>query len=193
MHTSAQKAGDGSTRKKYHAAVEFVVVSLTFVVGSATDVFAGELAEAIDAELRKQFPSVQHDGDGPYESEPVDAIGWRQLQQRVMQTLDVAPQLTTVDAYQAVYVPVAHEQVEHVPVANLADPLQIGSLPALIDELRRFAAGAALPTDDVELMQLAAHYLEDDFDSDLDVQTYVQLFLSAKQAAARNQALWVVV
>jgi hypothetical protein len=42
-------------------------------------------------------------------------------------------------------------------------------------------------------MQLAAHYLEADFDSDLDVQTYVQLFLSAKQAAARNQALWVVV
>jgi hypothetical protein len=172
-------------------------VSLTFVVGSATDVFAGALAEAIDAELRKQFPSVTRDGHGhdnePYESEPVEALGWRQLQQRVMRTLDLAPQLTTVDAYQAVYVPVAHEQVEHVPIANLADPLQIGSLPALLDELRRFASGASLPTDDVELMQLAAHYLEDDFDSDLDVQTYVQLFLSAKQAAVRNQALWVVV
>jgi hypothetical protein len=168
-------------------------VSLTFVVGSAADVFAGALADAIDAELRKQFPSVERDGDGPYESEPVNAQGWRLLQQRVMRTLDVAPQLTTVDAYQAVFVPVAHEQVEHVPVANLADPLQIGSLPALVEELRRFAASAALPTDDVELMQLAAHYLEGDFDADLDVQTYVQLFLSAKQATARNQALWVVV
>ena len=168
-------------------------MSLTFVVGSATDVFAGELAQAIEAELRKQFPSVVRDDDGPYESEPVDAMGWRQLQQRVMRTLDVAPQLTTVDAYQAVYVPVAHAQVEHVPVANLADPLQIGSLPALIDELHRFAAGSSLPTDDVELMQLAAHYLEDDFDADLDVQTFVQLLLSAKQASARNQALWVVV
>jgi hypothetical protein len=163
------------------------------VVGSATDVFAGSLAQAIDAELRQRYPSVENDGDGPYESEPVEALGWRKLQQRVMQTLDAAPQLTTVDAYQAVYVPVAHEQVEHVPVATLADPLQIGSLPALIEELRRFAAGAALPTDDVELMQLAAHYLEGDFDADLDVQTYVQLFLSAKQAAARKQALWVVV
>jgi hypothetical protein len=168
-------------------------VSLTFVVGSAADVFAGELAHAIDAELRKQFPSVEHDGDGPYESEPVEAQGWRLLQQRVMRTLDSAPQLTTVDAYQAVYVPVAHEHVEHVPVANLADPLQIGSLPALVDELRRFAASAALPTDDVELMQLAAHYLEVDIDADLDVQTYVQLLLSAKQAIARKQALWVVV
>jgi hypothetical protein len=168
-------------------------VSLTFVVGAATDVFAGDLAEAIDAELRRQFPSVEHDHHGPYESEPVDAMGWRQLQQRVLRTLDLAPQLTSVDAYQAVYVPVRHAEVEHVPIANLADPLQIGSLPALLDELHRFAAGASLPTDDVELMQLAAHYLEDDFDADLDVQTYVQLFLSAKQAAARNQALWVVV
>jgi hypothetical protein len=168
-------------------------VSLTFVVGSATDVFAGELADAIDAELRKQFPSVERDGDGPYESEPVDAQGWRLLQQRVMRALELAPQRTTGDAYQAVYVPVAHENVEHVPVANLADPLQIGSLPALVEELRRFAASVALPTDDVELMQLAAHYLEADFDADLDVQTYVQLFLSAKQATARNQALWVVV
>jgi len=169
-------------------------VPLTFVVGAASDVFTGDLAAAVDAELRKQFPSVEHDADGPYESEPVEAMGWRQLQQRVMRTLDLAPQLTTVDAYQAVYVPVAHEHVEHVPIGSLADPLQIGSLPALIDELRRFAAGAALPTDDVELMQLAAHYLEaDEQDADLDVQTYVQLFLSAKQAAARNQALWVVV
>lgn len=168
-------------------------MSLTFVVGAATDVFAGDLAQAIEAELRKQFPSVQRDGDEPYESEPVHATGWRQLQQRVLRTLDVAPQLTTVDAYQAVYVPVAHGHVKHVPIANLADPLQIGSLPALIEELRRFAAGASLPTDDVELMQLAAQYLEGDFDADLDVQTYVQLFLSAKQATARNQALWVVV
>lgn len=167
-------------------------MSLTFVVGAATDVFAGDLAQAIEAELRKQFPSIARDGE-PYESEPVNAMGWRQLQQRVMRTLDVAPQLTTVDAYQAVYVPVAHDDVQHVPVANLADPLQIGSLPALLDELRRFASGASLPTDDVELMQLGAHYLEGDENADLDVQTFVQLFLSAKQAAARNQALWVVV
>ena len=168
-------------------------MSLTFVVGAATDVFAGDLAQAIEAELRKQFPSLERDGEERYESEPVHASGWRQLQQRVLRTLDAAPQLTAVDAYQAVYVPVAHAGVEHVPVAHLADPLQIGSLPALIDELRRFAAGASLPTDDVELMQLAAHYLAGDADADLDVQTYAQLFLSAKQAAARNQALWVVV
>ena len=169
-------------------------MSLTFIVGTAADVFAGDLASAIDAELRKQFPAEARDGEEAYQSEPVDATGWRQLQQRVLRSLDVAPQLTSIDAYQAVYVPAAHPNVEHLPIANLADPLQVGSLPALIEELRRFASTASLPTDDVELMQLSAHYLEaEDPDADLDVQTYVQLMLSAKQAAARNQALWVVV
>lgn len=168
-------------------------MSFTFVVGSAADVFAGDLARAIEAELRRRFPSMAVNGEERYESEPVAATGWRALQTRVLRTLDVAPQLTSVDAYQAVYVPDAHDGVDHLPVANLADPLQVGSLPALIEELRRFAAGASLPTDDVELMQLAAHYLEGDENADLDVQTYVQLMLTAKQAAVRNQALWVVV
>jgi hypothetical protein len=174
--------------------LEFRFVSLTFVVGSASDVFAGDLALAIDAELNRRFPAAAKQGDEPYQSEPVDATGWRQLQQRVLRSLDVSPQLATVDAYQAVYLPAAHEHVEHLPVGNLADPLQVGSLPHLIEELRRFAAAASLPTDDVELMQLAAHYLEaEDPDADLDVQTFVQLMLSAKQAMSRGQALWVVV
>jgi hypothetical protein len=168
-------------------------VSLTFVVGSAADVFPAELASAVSAALRARFPMIAHDGDEAYQSEPVNAMGWRELQKRVMRTLEGAPQLTTVDAYQAVYVPAASDQIDHLPIANLADPLQVGSLPALVEELRRFASSAALPTDDVELMQLAAHYLEADIDADLDVQTYVQLMLSAKQAVARNEPLWIVV
>jgi hypothetical protein len=167
-------------------------VPLTFLVGSAGDVFSGELARAIEAEVRRRFPSVRVDDPHRYESEPVDVRGWRALQKRVLETLDVAPQLTGIDAYQAVYVPGAGAGVEHLPIANVADPLQVGSLEALLEELRRFAAKAALPTDDVELMQLAAQYLESDVDADLDVQTYVQLLLSAKQAAAHGQALWVV-
>lgn len=167
-------------------------MSLTFVAGSAADVFSGDLARTVDAELRSRFPQIA-DGEEPYESEPVPATGWRALQTRVLKTLDYAPQLTGIDAYQAVYVPDAHEGVDHLPVPNLADPLQIGSLPALLEELRRFATAASLPTDDVELMQLGAHYLEGDLDADLDVQTYVQLMLSAKQAVARQQPLWIVV
>ena len=167
--------------------------SLTFVVGTAADVFPQDLAQAVDEALQR-FPAVPPNRELPYESEPVEASGWRLLQQRVLRTLDLAPQLTTVDAYQGVYLPSPRPIVEHVPIANAADPLQVGSLPALLDELRSFASGASLPTDDVELMQLAAHYLEsEDIDRDLDVQTYVQLMLTAKQASARQQPLWVVV
>lgn len=168
-------------------------MSLTFVVGSAADVFPAELAQAIAGELRKRDPSMERDGEEPYHSEPVNARGWRHLQERVLQTLEYAPQLTAVDAYQAVYVPAVREGVEHVPVGTLADPVQIGSLSALIEELHQFAARASLPTDDLELMGLAAQFLEADEEQDIDVQTYVQLMLSAKQAAARNQPLWVVV
>jgi hypothetical protein len=167
-------------------------VSLSFIVGSAGDVFAGDLARLVDEQLRQRWPL--RDGHDPYASEPVDASGWRQLQQRVLRTVHATPQLATVDAYQAVYVPAAFDTVEHLPIGNLADPLQVGSLPSLMEELTRFASAASLPTDDLELMKLAAHYLEhDDPDADLDVQTYVQLMLSARQATARGQALWIVV
>lgn len=169
-------------------------MSLTFVVGNASDVFAGDLALAIDSELSRRFPPAAKRTDEPYQSEPIEAAGWRQLQQRVLRSLDLSPQLATVDAYQAVYLPSAHPSVEHLPVGSLADPLQVGSLPALLEELHRFAATASLPTDDVELMQLGVRYLEsDDVDADLDVQTYVQLMLSARQAMTRGQALWIVV
>ncbi|MEO8382764.1 MAG: hypothetical protein ABI779_24110 [Acidobacteriota bacterium] len=167
-------------------------MSLTFVVGKAADVFGADLARAIDAALRQRYAMGR--GGEAYRSEPVAASGWRALQARVLRTLDDVPQLTGIDAYQAVYVPGEESGVQHLPIANLADPLQVGSLPALFAELHRFAASASLPTDDVELMKLAVYYLEhDDPDADLDVQTYVQLLLSARQAIARGEPLWIVV
>jgi hypothetical protein len=160
-------------------------MALTFVVGTASDVFGADLGRVIDGAL--STPG----GEEPYRSDPVDAAGWRALQSRVMRTLDAAPQLATVDAYQAVYMPGARN-VSHVTVANLADPLQVGGLDALLDELQRFAAAASLPVDDVELMALFAQLLESDA-IDLELETYAQLMLSAKQARSRGQALWVVV
>jgi hypothetical protein len=168
---------------------------LTFVVGSPADVFGPELAQAVDAVLRRRFAAPAANAEEAYRSESVDAAGWRQLQQLASSMLgNSAPQLTSVDAYQAVYLPDGGEQVEHLPIPNAADPLQVGSVPRLLEELHRFAAGASLPTDVLELMQLATHYLEDDeaYEKDLDVQTYVQLMLSAKQAAARGEGLWIV-
>jgi len=161
---------------------------LAFVAGSAADVFPADLAEAIQT-------VVSSDAADVYRSDPVDARGWSQLQSRVLQTLDAAPQITGVDAYQSVYLPGPRDSVERVSIPNVADPLEVGSLDALLRELRAFAAKAALPTDDVELMQLAAQYLENDalFDQDLDVQTYVQLMLAAKQSAAHGVPLWIAI
>jgi hypothetical protein len=171
---------------------------LTFVVGSPSDVFGGgALASAIDDVLRTRFSFNTHGGEEPYRSDPVDASGWLKLQQRAALAVGgpAVPHLVNVDPYQAVYLPDGVADVEHIPIPNAADPLQVGSVAELLEELRRFAASASLPTDDVELMQLAAHYLESDelFDADPDVQMYVQLMLSAKQAAARKQPLWVVI
>src|SRR5947207_10643260 len=161
---------------------------LAFVAGNAADVFPADLAEAIETVV----PSKTADA---YRSDPVDARGWSQLQARGMKTLDAAPQLTGIDAYPSVYLPGTRGGVERVPVPNVADPLEIGSLDSLLGELRAFAAKAALPTDDVELMQLAAHYLENDalIEQDLDVQTYVQLMLAAKQSAAHGVPLWIAI
>ena len=87
-----------------------------------------------------------------------------------------------------------NDPAEWIGTPNVADPFHVISLSALMDALQKFARGASLPTDDVELMQLAAKYLEEDelVEADLDVQTYVQLMLSARQALARRQALWIV-
>jgi hypothetical protein len=167
-------------------------VALVFVAGNAAGVFAPDLAAAIDAALRARFPSLRVVDAEEYRSDPVDAAGWPQLQARAMRLI-AAPHLGGLDAYQSVYLPLRFERVEHIAIPTVADPLEAGSLDLLLDELRLFASHASLPTDDVELMQLAAKYLEDDdlFDSDLDVQTYVQLMLTAKQAAAHGVAVWL--
>jgi hypothetical protein len=165
---------------------------LTFIAGPASAVFPSELAQSIEAELRRRWPGLADAGD--YESDPVDPLGWQELQLRAVALLGNAPQIAGVEAYQGVYVPARFDSVQQIAVPSVADPLQAGSLDALLDELRRFAGCASLPVDDVELMGLANRYLEDDalVGDDLDVQTFVQLMLAAKQAAAARTTLWVV-
>ena len=165
-------------------------MGIVFVVGDAGDVFEPQFASSVAAELRSRYPEALTGGEA-YRSDEVDAQGWRELQQRVGV---FAPQVSRMEAYQAVWVPGGASPIAAVAIANAADPLQVGSLGQLVEELTIFAAAHSLPVDDIELMQLAAKYLEDDelFDRDLDIQTYVQLMLSARQAVARRQPLWIV-
>jgi len=162
-------------------------VALTFVAGSAHDVLGPDLGRAVEDALRVRFSISDGESEEAYRSDQVDVRGWVALQNRI-------PQLAGIDAYQAVFVTAPLLGIEDLNVPNVADPFHVASLPALVDALQEFAAGASLPTDDVELMQLAAKYLEEDelVEADLDVQTYVQLMLSARQAVARRQALWIV-
>jgi len=168
------------------AVVSSPAVAFTFVVGSARDVFAPELARAVEQKLSSRFGLRSVVDDESYRSDEVEPRGWLALRSRVTE-------ISNVDAYQAVFVPAPVKGLEEVTVPNLADPLHVASLDTLLKALQDFAAQASLPTDDVELMDLAARYLEDDslVDQDLDVQTYLQLMLSAKQAAARRQPLWI--
>lgn len=162
-------------------------VALTFVAGSAHDVLGHDLARAVEDALRQRFLLKDSQGEEPYRSDEVDVRGWMALQARI-------PQIAGIDAYQAVFVDAPLEGIEEIALPNVADPFHVVSLSALVDGLQKFAAASSLPTDDVELMELAAKYLEDDelIEADLDIQTYVQLMLSARQAIARHQALWIV-
>ncbi|PYQ48041.1 MAG: hypothetical protein DMF59_17220 [Acidobacteria bacterium] len=137
--------------------------------------------------MRQRFAIEDGQGDEPYRSDEVDVRGWVALQQRI-------PQIAAIDAYQAVFVDAPVKGIEEISLPNVADPFHVASLSALVTALQIFAASSSLPTDDVELMQLAAKYLEEDelIEADLDIQTYIQLMLSARQAVARRQALWIV-
>jgi hypothetical protein len=168
---------------------------MTFIAGGASDVFDASFARSVEKELRASFPSLQFgDGGDAYRSEEVDATGWTSLQGRVAAAVAHSVQVAR-DPYQVVYLPLTFATIAPIAVPPAADPIQAASLPALLDELNAFAAKSGLPTDDLELMQLGAKYLEDDalFHRDLDVQTYVQLMLSAKQAAAHGRALWIAI
>ena len=165
-------------------------MGIVFLVGDAAEVFEPQFASSVSAELRARYAEAASGGEA-YRSDEIDAGGWRELQQRAGA---LAPQVSRMEAYQAVWVPGGPSPITAVPIANAGDPLHVGSLEQLVEELRIFAAAHSLPTDDIELMQLAAKYLEDDalFDRDLDIQLYVQLMLSARQASARRQPLWIV-
>ena len=167
---------------------------IVFIAGRASEAYPAEFAELVNDAVRARFPDLDGEAPEAYRSDEIDPQGWIALQQRAKRALgETAPHLTSVEPYQAAYVPQQLESVQHVTIPNAADPLQIGSIPRLIDELTRLAEKESLPTDDVELMNLAAEYLEDeDPDRDLDIQTFIQLLLSAKQAGARRQALWIV-
>jgi hypothetical protein len=131
----------------------------------------------------------------PHYSEQVAWSGWGELQNRATSVLggEQVPHLLAVDAWQGVFLPIVITPTE-IKMGNHPSPLRCASLPMLIKELERFAEALSLPTEEEGLLQPAEKYLDDNdlVDTDMDIQTYIQLMLSAKVADLNKQPLWIV-
>jgi len=98
-----------------------------------------------------------------------------------------------MEAWQGVYVP-GEADIGFFTFDGHSTPLSVASLDQLIGELEAIGVALGLPTDGADLRSLFLGYRDDDdrCDDDMDIQTYVQLLLSAREAKKRNQPLWVV-
>jgi hypothetical protein len=174
-------------------------MGLTFTVGLASTVFMQPFANQVVQELERQLgysmPEGTPLGDEVYCSEELGWSGWQKLQERATAALGKGnvTNLLAMEAWQGVYLPAPIRPTE-VAINGHDAPLQCGSLSALIRELDQFAKAGGLPTEKAGLEELWEKYMEDDdlIDEDMDIQTYVQLMLTAQVAMSHNLPLWVV-
>jgi hypothetical protein len=174
-------------------------MGLAFTVGTTSDAFMQPYAAQVQHKIRNQFeysvPESTSFGDEGYHSEELGWSGWQQLQERAVTVLgeEKIPHLLALEAWQGVYLPLPVNPIE-ITVEGNSTPLQCGSLPALVQELEQLAAIEKFPTDPDGLQSFWEKYAEDDdlIEEDMDIQTYIQLMLSAKIATSHKLPLWVV-
>jgi hypothetical protein len=99
----------------------------------------------------------------------------------------------SMEAWQGVYVPVETD-IGVFTFDGHSTPLSVASLDHLLGELEAIGVALGVRTEGADLQSLFLGYCDDDdrCDDDMDIQTYVQLLLSAREAKKRNQPLWVV-
>ena len=101
--------------------------------------------------------------------------------------------LLSMEAWKGVYLPVDLEPGSLASIPGESGPLDIGSLPRLVEELTRIAKALAISTDESSLLAVALQYRAVNLnDEDMDIQTLAQLLLAAQEATRRRQPLWVV-
>jgi hypothetical protein len=171
-------------------------MGLTFMVGNPSEVFTKAFAKRVRATLLRHFgESVDLDSEEePYRTDELGWSGWEQLQRRAARAVGKrqVPHFLSMEAWCGCFVPVQTEPTVF-EFGAAADPLQVASLPRLVEELKAVGTRLGLPTDARGLRVLAGRYQDDeDVEADMDVQTYAQLFLAAKVARKRKQVLWVV-
>ena len=172
-------------------------MGLIFTVGRPSDVFdepfAGVVQHVLEAECEDDI-AFEDENAEPFNSTELGWSGWSLLQERARFAL--APEeishFLSMDAIHGAYLP---GWVEAGAILFEASPmpLDVASLEGLIDELEKLGPALGLPTDSEGLAHIVHRYRDDDScDDDMEIQTYAQLLLAAREAARRRQPLWVV-
>ena len=172
-------------------------MGLVFTVGRPASVFDDPVAElmqhVLDAECEEHLAPEGGDPE-PFHSAELGWSGWNLLQERARVALnpEAVPNLLSMDALHGAYLP-GWAEAGAILFDDYPMPLDVAPLEGLIAELERVGPVLGLATDDDGLARIAARYADaENCDDDMEVQTYAQLLLAARQAAARRQPLWVV-
>jgi len=176
-------------------------LGLTLAVGTPSAVFEVSYASKVRVELAKQLgyhiPSIlSANFPRRYYSEEVAWSGWEALQERAANTLGESrvEHLLAVNAWNGVYLPVVISPVELVIEVG-ESALKCASLPMLLTELHALAGALSLPTveDDLrEMWTILTEEFEERGSEEYDLETYIQLMLTAQIAQASSHPLWVV-
>lgn len=135
-------------------------------------------------------------GDRPrFWSEELGDEWGKKLQERAIDKLgqQTVPHLAWCDWYSTVYVP-AEVALRKLKIGR--DHLLVGSLPALVQELEEVARilGMPRPNQLADLLRKARSYDTGRglADRDPEVQAYLQLAITAEEAAEQDLPLWIV-
>ena len=172
-------------------------MGLIFTVGRPTDVFDAPFAELVEHVLEAECDDRVDwglDGVEPFHSAELGWSGWNLLQERarVALTPEEVPNLLSMDAILGAYLP-GWPEAGSIVFDDYPMPLDVAPLEALIAELEMVGPALGLATDTDGLAAIATKYADEDLcDDDMEIQTFAQLLLSAREAVARRQPLWVV-
>jgi hypothetical protein len=171
-------------------------MGLTFTVGNPSDAFVEPFATRVRGTLEVECEGsvVLDSAEEPYYSQELGWSGWQLLQELASDKVspEQVPHLLSMEAWSGVYLP-SWNRIGALEFDGEPTPLDVASLDSLIEELELVGRALGLATDAEGLKAIAVKYEDDDLvDSDMEIQTYAQLLLAAREAKRRKQPLWIV-
>ncbi len=172
-------------------------MGLVFTVGRPSDVFDEPFAELVRHVLEAECEDDVDFGEAgvePFHSSELGWSGWSLLQERARVAVppEEVANLLSMDAIHGAYLP-GWGEAGAILFDATPMPLDVAPLEGLIAELEKLGPALGLATDLDGLAQIVARYQDDDScDDDMEIQTFAQLLITAREAARRRQPLWVV-